>query len=80
MPLLFGAHPAHAIAVIVDAFISAWIGHSGFQFPGSGNYYHTLHHRHFDCNYGTSHVPLDYWFGTFAAEKDDVKKIWKKAI
>merc|ERR1712008_51500 len=28
----------------------AWLGHDGFQWPGSGDYFHNLHHRHFDCN------------------------------
>ena len=47
-----------------------------FKWPGSGDYFHNLHHRHFDCNYGASHVPMDYWFGTYAAEKGDIAKIW----
>ena len=34
--------------------------------------------KHFDCNYGTPHVPLDGFFGTHAAEKEDVRKIWQK--
>jgi sterol desaturase/sphingolipid hydroxylase (fatty acid hydroxylase superfamily) len=24
-----------------------------------------LHHRYFECNYGTSVVPWDRWFGSF---------------
>jgi len=78
IPVAVGAHPVHAVAYFFDCAIQAWIGHSGFQFPGSGNYFHTLHHRHFDCNYGTPHVPLDGFFGTHAAEKEDVRKIWQK--
>ena len=45
IPALAGAHPMHAVAYIFDCAIQAWIGHSGFQFPGSGNYFHQLHHR-----------------------------------
>ena len=37
-----------------------------FQWPGSADYSHHLHHKHFDCNFGTGHIPFDYWFGTFA--------------
>ena len=25
---------------------------------------HALHHRHYDCNYGTPYMPCDRWFGT----------------
>lgn len=31
----------------------------------SGDFFHQLHHRYFECNYGTSEVPFDKWFGTF---------------
>ena len=30
----------------------------------NGGYFHYLHHRYFDCNYGNEGVPLDKWFGS----------------
>jgi len=78
VPIIFFPSPIHPVismTAIIDCGISAWLGHDGFQWPGSGDFYHLLHHQHYDCNYGTPHVPLDYWFGTFAACKGDVKKI-----
>jgi len=45
-------------------------GHSGFEgkvvkvLP-FGSYFHYLHHRLFDCNYGESTIPMDKWFGIF---------------
>lgn len=30
-----------------------------------GDYFHNLHHRYVEVNYGTILVPLDRWFGTF---------------
>lgn len=30
-----------------------------------GDFFHQLHHRFFDCNYGTWETPWDQWFGTF---------------
>ena len=30
-----------------------------------GEFHHQLHHRYFDCNYGTADVPLDKLFGSF---------------
>ena len=65
-----------ALTAIIDCAIGAWLGHDGFQWPGSGDYFHMLHHKHFDCNYGALHIPLDWLFGTYAGSKEDVKKIW----
>lgn len=77
IPALWGnCHPVFALTSIIDCAIGAWLGHDGFQWPGSGDYFHMLHHRHFDCNYGAVHIPLDWLFGTFAGCKDDVKKVW----
>eukprot|EP00854_Cymbomonas_tetramitiformis_P008495 gene8495-10091_t len=75
----FGCHPAIFLACIIDCAVGAWLGHDGFQWPGSGDYFHQLHHAHFDCNYGAVHVPLDKWFGTFAGSKGAVAKIWGRS-
>eukprot|EP01010_Urceolus_cornutus_P000047 NODE_1006_length_1171_cov_348.942959_g728_i1.p1 GENE.NODE_1006_length_1171_cov_348.942959_g728_i1~~NODE_1006_length_1171_cov_348.942959_g728_i1.p1 ORF type:complete len:331 (+),score=18.09 NODE_1006_length_1171_cov_348.942959_g728_i1:61-1053(+) len=78
VPVCFGCHPALFLAVIVDCAVGAWLGHDGFQWPGSGDPFHYVHHAHFDCNYGAMHVPIDKWMGTYAASAADVKIIWKK--
>ena len=31
----------------------------------SNSYFHYLHHRYFECNYGGTIAPLDSIFGTF---------------
>ena len=31
----------------------------------TGSYFHYLHHRYFNCNYGEATLPLDRLFGTF---------------
>jgi len=74
--LPFGAHPCIALGCIIDCGVGAWLGHDGFQWPGSGDYFHQLHHRHFDCNYGAMHVPIDWWLGTYAGSQDDIKGLW----
>jgi len=78
IPVAFTIHPLIPLACIIDCGVGAWLGHDGFQWPGSGDYFHQLHHANFDCNYGAMHVPMDYWFGTYAGNKADVKKIWGK--
>lgn len=72
----FGVHPTIVLTCIADCALGAWLGHDGFKWPGSGDYFHYLHHAHFDCNYGAMHVPLDKWLGTYAGCKQDVRKIW----
>ena len=68
----FGCHPAIFLGCIIDCAVGAWLGHDGFQWPGSGDYFHQLHHMHFECNYGAMHFPMDKWLGTFAAGKKGV--------
>lgn len=72
----FGCHPVIVLGCIVDCAVGAWLGHDGFQWPGSGDYFHLLHHSFFDCNYGAMHVPIDKWVGTFVGCKEDLKKVW----
>ena len=73
----FGCHPAIVLGCIIDCGVGAWLGHDGFGSPGSGDYFHYLHHAHFDCNYGAEHVPMDRLFGTHAGVKGGLKRIWK---
>jgi len=73
-------HPAIPLCVLVDCGLAAWLGHAGFDFPGTGDIYHQMHHACFDCNYGGSLVPFDYIFGTFASCKQDLKVIWRRKI
>ena len=38
---------------------------TGKSLPSAG-YYHYLHHKYFECNYGgDGTVPMDKWFGSF---------------
>lgn len=57
---------------LVYLLISPSPSHSGFdrfKMFGSdvhgGDYFHNLHHRYFEVNYGMLLVPMDKWFGTF---------------
>jgi len=71
-------HPTIVLSTIIDCGVGAWLGHDGFQSPGTCDFFHYLHHAHFDCNYGAPHVPLDWLFGTAICAKEDLKLIWKK--
>ena len=74
----FGVHPVIPLALMIDCGFAVWLGHGGFVFPGTNDYYHNIHHFNFDCNYGTQNIGLDWVFGTFAAREEDVKNIWKQ--
>ena len=49
----------------VHLLISPAASHSGWEDHFQSDQYHYLHHRFFECNYGTSGTPLDKMFGTF---------------
>lgn len=71
VPILFrsGCHPWLVLYGKLLLIIDAVRGHDGFDDPGSGTYFHQLHHAHFECNYGTLPVPMDWFFGTFSDGK-----------
>ena len=54
----------------VHLLISPAASHSGWEDHFQSDQYHYLHHRYFECNYGTAGTPLDYIFGTFRERID----------
>ena len=70
---LLALHPMNALYQIHLAAFYPALGHCGFEklMAGKklglegGNYFHYLHHKYFECNYGGSLAPLDKLFGTF---------------
>ena len=71
--LLVPGSPFIATFCLVYLMLSPSPSHSGFDrfkvgrqanFHG-GDYFHNLHHRYFEVNYGMLLLPLDKWFGTF---------------
>ena len=70
---LIALHPVNALYQLhLAAFLPA-PGHCGFEKMNvckgidlaAGSHFHYQHHKHFECNYGGSLMPLDQWFGTF---------------
>ena len=65
------SHPFHFLFDLQHAALAPARGHLGFEGPildgklPTGSYFHYLHHRYFECNYGGDTLPLDRWFGTF---------------
>jgi ferredoxin-NADP reductase/sterol desaturase/sphingolipid hydroxylase (fatty acid hydroxylase superfamily) len=65
------SHPFHFLFDLQHAALGPACGHHGFDGPiledkwPTGSYFHYLHHRYFECNYGEATLPFDKWFGTF---------------
>ena len=69
------SHPLHAIFHVQQAGLAPALGHLGFhrlltkgenEYSIGQRYFHYLHHRYFECNYGgDGTVPLDKWFGSW---------------
>ncbi len=47
-----------------QSFHFYWI-HRLIHFPWLFKNVHHLHHRYFECNYGSEEIPMDRWFGSF---------------
>ena len=84
--LLIWSHPIHCLFLLQFHLISAVTSHVGYENLivsksikiRLGDFFHQLHHRYCDCNYGTLETPWDQWFDTYhnGTEKGDD---WMKA-
>ena len=45
----------------VHLLISPAASHSGYEDNFQSDQFHYLHHRYFECNYGTGTFPFDLW-------------------
>jgi len=71
--LILASNPIHIIYSIQFHVIGAITSHTGYQklklkddkTVDFGDYFHQLHHKFFDCNYGALELPYDKWFGSF---------------
>ena len=69
--LMVMSNPLHVLFHAYFQQISPVFSHAGLekslvkatQAARSGDSIHQLYHRHFECNYGTSEIPFDRWFG-----------------
>jgi len=67
------SHPLHVIFHLFALNLGAVFSHAGFdkllvrdrEAIKAGSFHHQLHHKYFECNYGSEEIPLDRWFGSF---------------
>ncbi len=83
--LVIPGSPFIATFCLVYLMLSPSPSHSGFDrfkitnnldFQG-GDYFHNLHHRYFEVNYGMLLLPLDNWFGTFHDGSQEAHELMK---
>ena len=75
-------HPLHVMFHGYMQSIHPIFSHSGFEKlyvankerANMGDFFHQLHHRYFECNYGTVEMPWDRWFGSFHDGSDQGTK------
>ncbi len=71
--LIVPSHPVHVLFHGYMQSVHPIFSHSGFEQlyvadkrrAKMGDFFHQLHHRYFECNYGTIEMPWDRWFGSF---------------
>ena len=82
---LVSSHPVHCIFLLLFHLVSAVTSHVGYESLiinqsikiRLGDFFHQLHHRYCDCNYGTLETPWDQWLDTYhngTAEGDEWMK------
>ena len=70
---IVASHPVHLIFHVIYLGPGAAMTHTGYEDLlikdkrrlALGTFYHQLHHRYYECNYGNQEMPWDRWFGTF---------------
>jgi len=71
--LVVPSDPIHVLFHLYNLTLNPAVSHSGFETlffkkrdrMALGDFFHQLHHRYFECNYGTAEVPWDVVFGSF---------------
>lgn len=71
--LVLPSHPVHMLFLGYWLMLGAASSHSGYEAIWTQNrqalllgaFFHQLHHRYYECNYGNAEMPWDKWFGTY---------------
>jgi len=84
--LIIPSHPLHIMFHLQFNVLAAVFSHSGFENlvmaekkrMDLGYFFHQLHHKYFECNYGTDEMPWDRWFGTFHNGSTEATKLIRR--
>ena len=81
MPIacLLGLHPIVMLHAKFYNISAAMLGHESFGGPSTGGHSHWLHHKLVDCNFGGSHIPLDWLCGSHVRDEAEFERRFVKA-
>jgi len=79
---ILALHPLNTLYQLQFAVFSAAMSHTGYDKIllkddvgiESSSYFHYLHHKYFECNYGGTIAPMDQFFGTFHDGSTDAEE------
>lgn len=79
-------HPLHIVFHLFYYTLTAVTTHTGFEglFVRNkkrlslGTFHHQMHHRYFECNYGSLELPWDRWFGSWHDGTPEAHEIMKE--
>lgn len=79
---LIASHPVIVLVHLYSRCLGPAFSHAGFEKLVVGekrvfdaaDFHHQLHHRHFECNYGTVDAPWDKWLGSFHDGTEEATK------
>ncbi|MEM9369997.1 MAG: sterol desaturase family protein [Pseudomonadota bacterium] len=71
--LIVPSDPIHMVFHMYWITLATATSHSGYESVllgdrakvDVGTFFHQLHHRYFECNYGNMEMPWDRWFGSY---------------
>lgn len=80
--LILPSHPVHMVFLGYWLMLGAASSHSGYEAIWVkdksrlliGAFFHQLHHRYYECNYGNAEMPWDKWFGTYHDGSEDATR------
>jgi len=85
---LLALHPLNALYQLQFAVFNAAMSHTGFEKilltdevgVESNSYFHYLHHKYFECNYGGTIAPMDQLFGTFHDGSTEAQELMRQRM
>lgn len=84
---LLALHPVNALFQLQITIYYALMAHTGFEklllgrlALDNNSYFHYLHHKYFECNYGGGLVPFDWIFGTAHDGSDEAHVAMRKRM
>ena len=83
---IIAAHPIHILFHLQYYTLTAATTHTGFEALlvkdvdrlKLGTFHHQMHHRYFECNYGSLEMPWDKFFGSFHDGTDEANELMKE--